>query len=93
MRAQPEVCLQVDEISSPADWRSVMVHGTFEELRDDRERYVAMALIASHGLHTQPPSVAPYIGGIEELVCFRIRISEKTGRYERDEVFPAYQSV
>jgi uncharacterized protein len=93
MRSEPEVCLQVDEIISPADWRSVMVHGTFEELRDDRERYVAMALIASQGMHPQPPSTAPYTGGLEGLVCYRIRISDKTGRYEHDEVFPEYHLV
>lgn len=93
MRSQPEVCLEVEEITSPADWRTVMVHGAYEELTDDHERYLAMALVASQGMHPQPPSTAPYIGGVEGLVCYRMRISEKTGRYERDEVFPQHQTV
>lgn len=32
MRKNPLVSLCVDEISSVADWQSVLVHGTFEEL-------------------------------------------------------------
>jgi nitroimidazol reductase NimA-like FMN-containing flavoprotein (pyridoxamine 5'-phosphate oxidase superfamily) len=93
MRAHPEVCLEVDEIVSPADWRSVMVHGAFEELTDDNARRRAMALIAAQGTVTLPPSTAPYVGGHDALVCYRIHITEKTGRYERDEVFPQRTAV
>ncbi len=32
MRKTPLVCLCVDEISSVANWESVLIHGTFEEL-------------------------------------------------------------
>lgn len=34
MRSNPEVCLQVDEITSKSEWVSVIVHGKYDELRD-----------------------------------------------------------
>jgi nitroimidazol reductase NimA-like FMN-containing flavoprotein (pyridoxamine 5'-phosphate oxidase superfamily) len=34
MRANPLVCLEVDEIKSPQDWSSVVVLGRYEELSD-----------------------------------------------------------
>ncbi len=32
MRKNPKVCLQVDEITSPSQWASVVANGTYEEL-------------------------------------------------------------
>ena len=36
MRSNPEVCLQVDEITSKSEWVSVVVHGKYDELSDPR---------------------------------------------------------
>ena len=93
MRVHPAVCLEVEVIESPAHWRTVMVHGRFEEVAASAERDAALALIAAQGDVTAPWSIAPYLGGPEEMIVYRIRIQEKTGRFERDEVFrPAQQS-
>lgn len=86
MRENPEVCLEVEEIETPASWRTVMVHGRFEELDTGAGRDAALAAIVSQGDEVMPPSIAPYIDGIEQMIAYRIRPSEKTGRYERDEV-------
>lgn len=86
MRAHPEVCFEVERVASPADWRTVIAHGTFEELIAPADRDAALAAIVSQGGAPYPPSVAPYEGGPEQLVVFQIRLSEKTGRYERDDV-------
>lgn len=86
MRAHPEICLQVDDIASPARWRSAMLHGTFEELVDEAERDIAMTAIISQDDVAMPPSIAPYIDGPEKIVVYRLRVHEKTGRYERSEV-------
>lgn len=91
MRAHPDVCLEVEQITSPADWRTVLVHGTFDELTAPAERDAALTAIAGQGSGPYPPSVAPYLGGLERLVVYRIRPYEKTGRYERDTVFPRHQ--
>jgi len=85
MREHPEVCLQVDQVITPARWRSVLVHGAFEEIGDDAERDDALAAILRQG-GAQPPSVAPYLDGPEQLVVYRVPIRELTGRYEESAV-------
>ena len=39
MRQNPEVCLAISDIDSVSSWRSVMVHGTFEELKSIDAKY------------------------------------------------------
>ncbi len=90
MRAHPEVCFEVEQIESPARWRTVIAHGTFEELIDPAARDAALATILAQGGRPYPPSMAPYVDGPERIVVYRIRLAEKTGRYERDEVFPQH---
>lgn len=36
MRANPKVCVQVDEINAPSKWISVIAYGRFEELPEPR---------------------------------------------------------
>ena len=38
MRENPSVCLLVDEIKSFPNWRSVVVWGEYQEIREERER-------------------------------------------------------
>jgi nitroimidazol reductase NimA-like FMN-containing flavoprotein (pyridoxamine 5'-phosphate oxidase superfamily) len=87
MRGSPEVCVEVEEIETPARWRTVMLHGRYEEISDQAERDRALAAIVSQGEQPAPPSLAPYIDGTEQVIAYRIRIDEKTGRFEHDEVF------
>jgi len=90
MSAHPEVCLQVDQIATPAHWRSVMVHGVFEEITDKAERDRAFDAILCQG-GAQPPSVAPYLDGPERLVVYRVPIRELIGRYEESEVLELHR--
>ena len=93
MQAHPAVCLEVELIESPAHWRTVMVHGRFEEVAEPAERDAALALIAAQGDVIAPWSIATYLGGPEEMIVYRVCLEESTGRFERDEVFrPAQQS-
>jgi uncharacterized protein len=87
MRENPEVCLEVEESETPARWHTVMVHGRFEELDAEAGRDTALAAIVSQGDVALPPSIAPYVDGTEQIIAFRIRPLEKTGRYERDDGF------
>jgi nitroimidazol reductase NimA-like FMN-containing flavoprotein (pyridoxamine 5'-phosphate oxidase superfamily) len=90
MRQNPEVCFQVDRVASVSDWESVIVWGTFEELAGEDARSAMQALVAR--LEPLPGSPAPP-GSIETLaalagsrgVAYRIRIAERTGRYETTE--------
>jgi nitroimidazol reductase NimA-like FMN-containing flavoprotein (pyridoxamine 5'-phosphate oxidase superfamily) len=87
MRSHPEVCFEVEQIETPARWRSVMAHGTFEEIVDPPAREAALAIIAAQGDAAVPPSLSPYLDGPEAMVVYRIRVRETTGRFEQDEVF------
>jgi uncharacterized protein len=88
MRENPEVCVEVEEVESPARWRTVMAHGTFEELWDEASRDHAFAQITDQG-DLAPLSLAPYTGHMETLIVYRIRVMEKTGRFEHDDVLRA----
>jgi nitroimidazol reductase NimA-like FMN-containing flavoprotein (pyridoxamine 5'-phosphate oxidase superfamily) len=88
LRADPRVCLEVEEIESPARWRTVLVHGRFDELAEEADRDHALAVIGEQA-GMLPPSIAPYLDGPEHVVVYRVRIAEKTGRFEDDQVFGA----
>jgi nitroimidazol reductase NimA-like FMN-containing flavoprotein (pyridoxamine 5'-phosphate oxidase superfamily) len=86
MREHPGVCFEVEEVESPARWRTVLVHGRYEELWEQAARDAAQRQIASQGVRTVPLSLAPYTGRIETLIVYRIPIAAKTGRFEWDAV-------
>jgi uncharacterized protein len=91
MGAHPNVCIEVDREKNAADRRSVVARGTFERLAggaaveaveriSDRLRIVAAA--------TAPPmpawrTFAGRTGG--DGIAFRIRITEKHGRFSSPE--------
>lgn len=86
MRENPHVCFEVDMMDNLANWRSVVTWGTFEELRAEDARKKAMLLLIEQ--------IAPRISGppgasahpstsTEPVVLYRIRLEQKTGRFER----------
>lgn len=95
MRKNPSICFQTDIMKSMANWKSVVAWGTFEELKEKAEREEALycllnrnlPLVSSQTTHISPqwpfpPSDLQDIDGI----VFRIRLTEKTGRFENDQV-------
>src|SRR5687767_3392985 len=44
MRNNPHVCLQVDEIETYENWRSVIILGQYEEITGEMEQYEAMKI-------------------------------------------------
>lgn len=83
MRANPRVCLQVDEMESEFGWKSVLAFGTYEEIdnRDERSREMGR-LLASFPQLTPVESVITNDAGAPEPIVFRIRIDRVTGLYE-----------
>ncbi len=79
MREQPLVCLEVDEIEGPTSWRSVVAEGVYEELTDAYRRRAALALLNGHG----PGPVPRVTDASSRLVVFRLRLTDKSGRFER----------
>ncbi len=91
MRNNPQVCFQVDAIQNFANWQSVVIQGTFEELTGE-ESHQAERLLLNRIVPFQVSETIPS-GGIDihqlasvsrpVLVTYRISIQEKSGRYEK----------
>jgi len=81
MREQPSVCFQVDEIDGPSSWRSVLAEGLYEEIGQEAERAAAVQLLVGSGAGLVPPGLNG--DGVRGLVVFRLRLIEKSGRFER----------
>ena len=96
MRKHPHICFQVDEIVNLTNWRSVIVWGDYEEVTDPKEKYYAMKFLISRlsQLHVsetagvaqmhQEMEAQDILVNIIRPVIYRIRIHEKTGRFEKE---------
>jgi hypothetical protein len=82
MRRNPNVCFQVDEIDGMANWRSVIAQGTYEELRGDMATAAAKLIRARIGTLTTSETAGPAGRSGRTHVSYRIRLKEKSGRYE-----------
>ncbi len=92
MRSNPFICFQIDAIQNLANWKSVIIQGEFEELIGKQARETMRFFIEqlqpqllsststpTHGLshfHRNEHSAL-------RSIIFRIKILEKTGRFER----------
>jgi uncharacterized protein len=83
MEANPEVCLQVEQVENARSWQSVMVTGRAERITAQGERESAMQLITRTN-----PTLTPALnrtqldswGRANEVVLYRIRPSVIDGR-------------
>lgn len=93
MRANPDVCFQVDQRENLANWRSVVAWGVYEELQgkealDALQILVArlMPLVTSETLRLpDAPSLAAakHVIDAPKTIIYRIRLTERTGRFEK----------
>ncbi|MGV0992511.1 MAG: pyridoxamine 5'-phosphate oxidase family protein [Mycobacterium sp.] len=84
MRADPEVCVEVEHVDDMSNWRSVIAWGTFEECQGD-DWHAGMALLVARimPLLTFPPhQTPPDPHGPKTGTVYRIKLSRKTGRFE-----------
>lgn len=91
MRNNPNVCFQVDEMKNMANWKSVIVQGVYEEVKDKEERARGMQILLNRYLPVIS-SVTTHIGEHwpfhpEDMnhidgIVFCIVIKEKTGKFE-----------
>ncbi len=92
MRQNPMVCFEVDAIQNMANWQSVIVQGHYEELSGELKE-TALRLLTNRVTpllvsETSLPATGPDIHlprGSEAVtrVTYRIRVLEKSGRYEK----------
>jgi hypothetical protein len=98
LRKNPTVCFQVDEMMDMANWKCVVVYGTFEELKGREERNKAMSILLNRYLPVIS-SVTTHLGehwpfhpdDTSDIkgVVFRIAIKSKSGRFESNLLSPS----
>lgn len=95
MRSNPSVCFEVEEVKNHLNWRTVVVWGTYEEITNELERYEGMKLFVDRMMKlkisstAQPPEISnervrPHQPGSVRPIIYRIRVREKSGRYEKN---------
>jgi nitroimidazol reductase NimA-like FMN-containing flavoprotein (pyridoxamine 5'-phosphate oxidase superfamily) len=80
LRADPRVCLQVDEIDGDLRWKSVLAFGAYLEVTEAAERERALNCLLS--LFPQLTPVESVIAGdatAHAPVVFRVRVERVTG--------------
>ena len=83
MKDNPQVCLQVEEVSDSSHWRSVMVIGRAERLTDQEEMERAMQLITERNPSLRPAISATQIdtwGRGVDIALYRIQPEIIDGR-------------
>jgi nitroimidazol reductase NimA-like FMN-containing flavoprotein (pyridoxamine 5'-phosphate oxidase superfamily) len=92
MRENPIVCVQIDDLGSSRNWRSVVVYGLYEELPDrigsKRERDHAWSLLEKHANWWEPGGLKPVpqpMATASTHLFYRIRITSMSGRQGIDE--------
>lgn len=79
MREQPLVCFEVDEVEGDVAWQSVIAEGVYEELPDGEDRRDALRRL----LPGDGQIVSRSLNGGSRFVVFRLRLTERSGRFER----------
>lgn len=97
MRKNKALCFEVDTMKDIANWRSVILWGTFEELNEPEKRASgfeilkkkSLTLVASIITHHNPtwPFLDNDINNLPAIV-FAIHPETKTGRFERNTNVP-----
>lgn len=77
MRANPDVCFEVDEYEADGSWRSVILEGTYDELEGGRAE-AALALLVQRFSGRRHAKTGTRSG--RAPVAFRISSSRVTGR-------------
>jgi nitroimidazol reductase NimA-like FMN-containing flavoprotein (pyridoxamine 5'-phosphate oxidase superfamily) len=95
MRKNPDVCFETDAIIDLQNWKSVIAWGKFEEITNIQEKTQVMQMIINRimplmqGDAAQPSHGftrdASDVGDGVELILYKIVLSKKTGRFEKNE--------
>ena len=78
LRANPRVCLQVDQIKDSYHWCSVIAYGIYEEISDEKAREEVLVNLISH-FPDMTPVESCMLKGLKETIIFRIKVDEITG--------------
>jgi nitroimidazol reductase NimA-like FMN-containing flavoprotein (pyridoxamine 5'-phosphate oxidase superfamily) len=79
MRANPLVCLQVDEIRDESQWRSAIAFGDYQEVLDGSERDRALRELLNRFPHLTPVESVPVHDGGSSVIVFSIQVKRLSG--------------
>lgn len=91
MRRDPDVCFEVDAMTSISNWQSVIAWGQFEELYDEEalegRKYLyngILDLLTTATVHPHEHETLHLIDDSNRIkeVAYRIKLTEKVGRFE-----------
>jgi nitroimidazol reductase NimA-like FMN-containing flavoprotein (pyridoxamine 5'-phosphate oxidase superfamily) len=83
LRANPQACLQVDEIIDSYHWRSAIAFGKYEEVIKSDERARAVRALQARFPSLTPVESVPVHDGQSSVVVFAIRIQAISGAGEK----------
>jgi nitroimidazol reductase NimA-like FMN-containing flavoprotein (pyridoxamine 5'-phosphate oxidase superfamily) len=93
MRNNPSVCYEVDIIDHLSNWRSVILWGEYEELNVQAQQQESMKILMDRlALLATSETIRPvkgvsrdpnYIDKGLKAVAYRIKVTDKTGRFEK----------
>ena len=93
MRKNPNICFEIDEMKDLGNWRSVVIHGQFEEILGRKNTQEVMRLIERKMEPQLEETMRVSAEGMVDFhqrqqsgintVFFRIKVKEKTGKFER----------
>jgi len=93
LRQNPRVCLAISDIQDLSHWKSVIIEGTFEELKDVEAMKGIQLLITrlQHIINDEGKQQVDFIADMARAnpqnpkVIYRINIDKMDGRYEDGE--------
>ncbi|GAA0892897.1 pyridoxamine 5'-phosphate oxidase family protein [Fulvivirga kasyanovii] len=92
MRANSQVCFEVEDMDNLANWRCAIIWGTYEELKDQQSQKEAlqvlndriMPLLTSETARAHRQTMIPQVVEKEKKpIIYRIKVEKKTGRFEK----------
>ncbi|HUA16750.1 MAG TPA: pyridoxamine 5'-phosphate oxidase family protein [Verrucomicrobiae bacterium] len=98
MRANPKVCIQVDELQGDARWVSVIANGRYQELREPQftdERAHARKLLEKRHRWWQTAMAERQLKSGDDLIApifFRVQVESTTGLRAEPEPTPSSRS-
>lgn len=78
LHINPRACLQVDEITDPYHWRSVIAYGNFEEIVDEHLRERTLAELFRRMPHLTPVETK-MTQETHPAIVFRLKVDSITG--------------
>lgn len=93
MRKNKQVCLSVNEIDSVSNWRSILVHGEFDEVHGIDAKYLlhqfseGVKSVIAKKEHKHLDFISEFSSKLESEgipIVYKIKITDMTGKYREN---------